>query len=255
MNITQATTVVAAFTALAADGGGRPLFTYIDDDTGERTELSAATLANWVAKTANLLTDAVGVGIGDVAAVRLPPHWQTAAVLLGCWSAGLAISLEGSEPAQVGFTTPDHLADLVADETYALALHPLGQPFRTGPPAGTLDYVREVRGHGDHFTGRPVTPADPALVPGLAPSSGSDRAGLGGALTHGALVDAARAVGVPARQRVLIDGDELSDPVSWLVAPIVAASSVVLCHRLDPAKVSVRLATERAVVFPMRAVP
>ncbi|HET6211502.1 MAG TPA: TIGR03089 family protein, partial [Micromonosporaceae bacterium] len=36
--------------AVAAEPA-RPLITYYDDATGERTELSAATLANWVAKT------------------------------------------------------------------------------------------------------------------------------------------------------------------------------------------------------------
>src|SRR5262245_31283291 len=70
----------------------RPLLTYYDDATGERAELSGATLANWVAKTANLLVDGVGAQAEEVALVRLPPHWQTAAVLLGCWSAGLIVT-------------------------------------------------------------------------------------------------------------------------------------------------------------------
>src|SRR5690606_33707705 len=42
--------------ALAADPG-RPLVTFYDDATGERVELSVATFAYWVAKTANLLQD------------------------------------------------------------------------------------------------------------------------------------------------------------------------------------------------------
>ena len=46
----------------------RPLLTWYDDATGERTELSGATLANWVAKTANLLVDGLGLGPGDRAA-------------------------------------------------------------------------------------------------------------------------------------------------------------------------------------------
>ncbi|MBA3251958.1 MAG: TIGR03089 family protein, partial [Geodermatophilaceae bacterium] len=67
---------------VAADGAA-PLITYYDDDTGERTELSAVTLANWVAKTANLWQDGLDVEPGQRVAVLLPPHWQTAAVLLG----------------------------------------------------------------------------------------------------------------------------------------------------------------------------
>lgn len=76
----------------------RPLLTWYDDATGERTELSGATLANWVAKTANLLVDELALGPGSTAGVLLPPHWQTAAVLLGCWSAGLTVA---GEPADV----------------------------------------------------------------------------------------------------------------------------------------------------------
>jgi uncharacterized protein (TIGR03089 family) len=34
-----------------------PRITYYDDATGERIELSTVTLANWAAKTANLLRD------------------------------------------------------------------------------------------------------------------------------------------------------------------------------------------------------
>src|SRR5262249_8331331 len=50
--------------ALARDPG-RPLLTYYDDATGERAELSATTLANWVAKTANLLQDELALSPGD----------------------------------------------------------------------------------------------------------------------------------------------------------------------------------------------
>ncbi|COV98655.1 TIGR03089 family protein [Mycobacterium tuberculosis] len=41
---------------LRADPVG-PRITYYDDATGERIELSAVTLANWAAKTGNLLRD------------------------------------------------------------------------------------------------------------------------------------------------------------------------------------------------------
>ena len=47
--------------------------------------LSALTLANWAAKTANLIRDEFGLTPGARVAVLLPAHWQTAAVLLGCW--------------------------------------------------------------------------------------------------------------------------------------------------------------------------
>src|SRR5205085_489266 len=85
------TTVGARFAAIVAVDPTRPLLTWYDDGNGERTELSGATLANWVAKTANLLVDGVGVVPGDAAVVLLPPHWQSAAILLACWSAGVTV--------------------------------------------------------------------------------------------------------------------------------------------------------------------
>src|SRR3954447_24204783 len=111
--------------AVAADPA-RPLLTWYDDTTGERTELSGATLANWVAKTANLLVDGAGLAVGDTATVRLPPHWQTAAILLGCWASGVSITAGSS--ADIAFGTGTQDAD--APERYATALHPLALPMR-----------------------------------------------------------------------------------------------------------------------------
>jgi uncharacterized protein (TIGR03089 family) len=59
----------------------RPRITHYDDVTGSRIELSGATLANWAAKTANWLRDELAVQPGDIVAVLLPPHWQTAGVV------------------------------------------------------------------------------------------------------------------------------------------------------------------------------
>ncbi|GAA3289314.1 hypothetical protein GCM10020218_057690 [Dactylosporangium vinaceum] len=79
-------TVPSLFAAIVGKDPSLPFLTFYDDATGERTELSGATLANWVSKTANLLVDGCGLGPGDTAAVRLPAHWQTAAILLGFYS-------------------------------------------------------------------------------------------------------------------------------------------------------------------------
>jgi uncharacterized protein (TIGR03089 family) len=228
-----ASTVVHAFAAAVATDATRPLITFYDDATGERVELSGATLANWVAKTANLLVDGMGLGPGQVAAVRLPPHWQTAAILLGCWSAGLTVDLAGSAPADVAFVSADVDPRPAADETYALSLATLGLPFRPGPPPGTVDFAVEVRGYGDFFPGNAARP---------------DQAALDGSTHADLLQTGARAV--PAGARVLIDGDANPDPRSWLVAPLAAGASVVLCRHLDPAKLGARLATERAQLWP-----
>jgi uncharacterized protein (TIGR03089 family) len=215
--------------AVAADPT-RPLLTYYDDGTGERTELSGATLANWVAKTANLLVDGLGLGPGERALVLLPPHWQTAAVLLGCWSAGLSVILTcppgGSADGpvvDVAFVAAGRAGEVTVGDRYALGLHPLGLPLREVPP-GYLDFPVEVRGFGDRFGGVRVR-------------------------DQGALVaDAARRaaeLGVGAGDRVLVDASTHPDPVDWLLAPLAARATTVLCGQLDPAKLAARVAAER----------
>src|SRR3954464_9111240 len=84
----------------------RPLVTHYDDSTGERVELSATTLDNWVAKTANLLQDEFDAGPGSTVAVPLPVHWQTAAVLLGVWSCGAAV-LDTAPEDEAGLSGAD----------------------------------------------------------------------------------------------------------------------------------------------------
>ncbi len=227
-------TVMAAFAAVTAGDAARPMLTLFDDATGERTELSYATLANWVAKTANLLVDGHGLGPGDVAAIRLPTHWQTAAIMLGCWSAGLTVARDGTGTA-IAFAAEDRLDGVRADDVYALTLAPMAMPFRPGPPPGTLDYSLEVRGFGDHFQGPRVTPDGLAMSPSV---------------THRDLIDSARAIDLPSGSRVLIDADVITDPVIWLVAPLLAGTSVVLCRNLDPDLVEARLERERASRYP-----
>jgi uncharacterized protein (TIGR03089 family) len=217
--------------ATAADPA-QPLLTWYDDATGERVELSGVTLANWVAKTANLLVDGCGLGEGDTATVLLPPHWQAAAVLIGCWTAGLSVEPGGD----VVFATSP--VESAAADRFLLGLAPMGQPIRDPLPAGWLDYVAEVRQHGDHFT--PVAPVHPAR-PALAGE------------THGSLVSraAGRAgeLGIPAGGRVLVDAGALPDPVDWLLAPLAAGASIVLCKDLaEPAR-DARAAAERAIVL------
>nr|MDT0657856.1 TIGR03089 family protein [Micromonospora sp. DSM 115978] len=216
--------------ALAPDPS-RPLLTWYDDTTGDRAELSGATLANWVAKTANLLVDGAGLAPGDRAGVLLPPHWQTAAVLLGCWSARLSVELTGPTPVDVIFAAADRLdaaATWPADDRYALALAPLAAPLRTVPPTWT-DYVVEVRGHGDHHTPYPESgPADADLVARAARR--------------------ATQLGLSPGDRVLIDAERHPDPVDWLLAPLTVGASVVLCGGLDRNRLPARLTAERVQV-------
>jgi uncharacterized protein (TIGR03089 family) len=199
----------------------RPLLTWYDDATGERTELSGATLANWVSKTANLLVDGLGLGRGDRAGVVLPPHWQTAGVLLGCWSAGVEVTADKA-PVEVLFATAaaagaHEVAAWSADDRYALSLDPFALPLREVPP-GWADFNLEVRAYGDVFT--PVAP--------LVVEAGAD--------------------GLAPGDRVLIDAQRHPDPRDWLVGPLVAGASIVLCGHLDPARLADRIAAEKVTV-------
>jgi uncharacterized protein (TIGR03089 family) len=233
--------VPAAFRAAIAADPTRPLLTFYDDATGERTELSGTSLENWVAKTANLLVDGPGLSPPPLAAVALPPHWQTAAVLLGAWSAGLVVGLAdpaqfGSMgPAEVGFTAADRLgAAPEAPDRFVLGLAPMALPMRD-LPAGFVDYVTEVRGHGDHFRPyAPVRDSDPAMTDGT---------------THGELCrvagETAATLGIGPTDRVLVDAANAVHPLKWLLAPLVAGASIVLCANLDPAALERRREAER----------
>ncbi|MUL76871.1 TIGR03089 family protein [Mycolicibacterium sp. CBMA 226] len=150
---------------LRADPAG-PRITYYDDATGERIELSAVTLGNWAAKTANLLRDELGAGPGSRVAVLLPAHWQTAGVLFGIWYIGAEVVVGEPLPTDcdVAMCTLDRLAE--ADETGAaevvvLSLDPFGKPV-PDLPLGVTDYATSVRVHGDQIV--PERAAGPALA-------------------------------------------------------------------------------------------
>ncbi|XVV13707.1 TIGR03089 family protein [Actinoplanes sp. CA-131856] len=224
-------TIPQVLAAAVRNDPASPLLTFYDDASGDRTELSGATLDNWVSKTANLLVDGLGLGSGDTAAVHLPPHWQTAAILLGVWSAGLAAETGDTESADVVMTTPGQTSATKAADRYATGLLPFAMPLRE-LPAGFADYVLEVRQHGDYFPGQPVAPDDKAL----------------NGRTHREVLSKAAESGIPAGARVLIDATKNPDPVVWLLAPLVAGASIVLCANLDAAKIETRSASEKVTL-------
>jgi uncharacterized protein (TIGR03089 family) len=233
-------TIPEALSAAVAQDPTMPLVTFYDDASGDRTELSGATLDNWVAKTANLFVDGAGLGSGDTAAVLLPPHWQTAAVLLGAWAAGLAADLgDPPESVDVLFTTPDRVetaAGWPAADRYATGLLPLAAPLRN-VPAGYADYVVEVRAFGDRYV--PVQAV-----------TGSDAAIRG--RVHAEVCEAAAAraadLGIGPGDRVLVDARAYPDPVDWLLAPLVAGASLVLCANFDAGQQRSRSEAEKVTV-------
>ncbi|WP_262286630.1 TIGR03089 family protein [Micromonospora sp. MA102] len=223
----MADNIARVFADAIATDPARPLLTWYDDATGERTELSGATLANWVAKTANLLVDEIALAPGDTAAVLLPPHWQTAAVLLGCWSAKLTVA-DTPGDVDVLFAAAgriDEAGDWSAGERYALAPNPFALPMRE-VPAGFADFVSAVRGHGDHFTPYPGGGEGDAALLARAEARAAELC-----LTPG--------------DRLLVDVTRHPDAVDWLLAPLTAGASLVACANLDPARLDPRTATEK----------
>ncbi|MGY2061148.1 TIGR03089 family protein, partial [Nocardia gipuzkoensis] len=69
--LNQTVTAALLEPILARDPAG-PRITFYDDATGARIELSAVTLANWAAKTANMIRDEFGLAPGARVAVLLP---------------------------------------------------------------------------------------------------------------------------------------------------------------------------------------
>lgn len=224
------------FDRLLAADPSRPFVTYYDEASGERSELSAKSLANWVAKTHHLLGDELGLGVGDTALVALPAHWISVPVLLGCLTAGLALTPDG--PAEIAFVAPDTLAAAGGvPDVYAVAPESAAVGFPDGPPAPALDYVAAVRPQEDKWPSVHLAagPADPCL-PGLDRAAVAARAAESG-LERGARVLTTRRWNSEA------------DWIEAVLAPVaVGGSLVIVANCADEALLERRMAQERATV-------
>lgn len=230
MNATDRTPADLLRSALATDPA-RPLVTFYDDATGERVELSVATFANWVAKTANLLQGELSAEPGDRVSLLLPAHWQTAVWLLACSSVGVVADV-GGDPgaADLVVSGPDTLdaARACSGERVALALRPLGGRFPQAP-AGFADYAVEVPSQGDRFVAyTPVDPEEAALVVAGREFSGAE------------VVERARAeaegLGLTGPGSRLLSGlgyDTWEGLAAGLYGPLATGGSVVLCRHLE----------------------
>lgn len=212
-----------------------PRITYYDDASGERIELSTVTLANWAAKTANLLRDEFGAGPGSRVLVLLPAHWQTAAVLLGVWWIGAEVVLAPTT-ADIALCTRDRLDDadraVAGGEVAVLSLDPFG---KSAPdlPLGVTDYATAVRVHGDNVS--------PEQNPGPA---------LDGRSVVQVLEEARRS----AARRALTPADRVMSDRPWsnatelidnFVAVLAAGASLVQLANPDVAALERRQRTEK----------
>lgn len=201
-----------------------PIVTYYDVSTGERVELSGVTLANWVAKVANLLVDEFDAERGTRLRIGLPSHWLRFVWLLGAWRVGAVVT---DLDADIGLSGPE----LEGDEPVRLAasLRPLGGRFAQEPD-GFLDIALAV-------------PSSPDVFIDLDPPSPDDVAVEldGTALTHAELLAAP-----PLTDRVLRQPQSLADDAAALAAALAGGGSLVVVAGGSPTDLDRIAQQERA---------
>ncbi|WP_024793509.1 TIGR03089 family protein [Tomitella biformata] len=223
---------------ILAASPANPLVTYYDDATGERVELSAITLMNWVAKTANMLRDEFGLAAGDRVCVLMPAHWQTVAVLLGAWWNGCEVVLEadpanGGPTARLAVVTAERMDEVQdIDEIAVCSLDAFGRAVPDLPPTMT-DYASTVRIHGDHFSSTRISGAAPALD--------------GRSITEVLEVARAARVDLGPSDRVLSqrNWNTVDKLVDGLLAVLAAGSSLVQVANMDPSALERRMTSEK----------
>jgi uncharacterized protein (TIGR03089 family) len=205
--------VPALLAAVQASDPGRPRVTWYGPaegpGAGERVELSARVLTNWVAKTTNLLVEELDAGPGTRVALDLPPHWKQLVWWLAVRCAGADVVDPDDPQADVLVASRVRPASGGTPHLVLVALPSLARRFEPAPPAGWLDWAAEVAGFGD------------VLPPLPAPD-------------HAALLGTARERGLPTGARLLVDASPAADAgaaASDLLAALVADGSVVAAGR------------------------
>ncbi|MEY3733102.1 MAG: hypothetical protein RL347_461 [Actinomycetota bacterium] len=202
-----------------------PMVTFRDLGSGERMELSSASLANAIAKTAGLLRDELDAEPGAVVGVHLPLHWQRVVWLGACAATGTVFA-PGLDPSACDICVVDrpHL-DLCGygAEDVLVSLAPFGLPEPGAAPAGVTDAAVAMRAHPDTFT--PYDAPDPAR-PWVRWGDG--------VLAQGQVMERARellaARGLGTERFAVVDPDPDADLLA-LAGPLVTGSGVVIIAR------------------------
>lgn len=232
-------TPYAALLARIKADPASPLLTYRDLGSGERMELSAASLGNAIAKTAGMLRDEFDAQPGDVVGVHLPLHWQRIVWLGACAATGTVFA-PSAPPEECDICVFDrahaHLAGYAAEDVI-VSLAPFGLPEADGAPAGVTEAAVAMRAHPDVFV--PHTP--PADTMALVRTEDGEMSqsevmhAAGHALTQ-------RGVAVGERFAVF-ESDPLAD-ILGLAGPLVAESGAVLVTNAASAGIDAVLAEE-----------
>jgi uncharacterized protein (TIGR03089 family) len=228
------TTFTQLLAGLLRHDPGRPLVTFYDDATGERTELSVTTYANWVSKTASLLGDELGLEAGDRLLVDLPAHWLGPVLLGAAWTVGLEAVWDGAHDAVC--TGPHGLARWAGEAdrvpVVASALLPLAGRFPDGVPAGVHDLGTEVWGQPDAYVAWPGADDDTLAVAGA---------------THAELWAEAAALQTADGRRLLSVGNPASpEGLTGFTVALAGRGSLVLTVHSSPERLDRIASDERA---------
>lgn len=161
--------------ALQRSDAARPRITSYDDTDsptgGERIELSARVLSNWVAKAANALQEEYDIEPGSEVLLALPPHWRTAYWALAVWSVGGCVVLDGGAEVDLCISDDPAIIDEHIDASGAgaaailVTLAALARQAEVPVHDGVMDEAAQLATYADQF--EPWVEADdedPALV-------------------------------------------------------------------------------------------
>lgn len=222
--------LLARWSTAQPGGPGRPFVTYYDVGTGERTELSGTTTANWVAKTANLLVDELDAESATAIEIALPTHWLRTVWILASWAVGGTIVDADGDVLVCGPASLEHSSP--ARHRVASALLPFGTPFPT-TPSGFTDLGVVLPGQPDAF----VALDEPAQdVPAV------DLVDL--TIAYGDLTTTAE----PSPSRSLLTSGSLARDVTATLAAAVGGGSIVLVSAGSAADVERIAGQEHALI-------
>jgi uncharacterized protein (TIGR03089 family) len=221
------TTPVIALAQRVRANPGAPVVTYVAQARGERTELSAASVANAAAKIANALRDEYDLVPGDHVELHLPMHWQRSTWCAGIWTAGCVLASPGAGDIVVVAEDDPALAKAMGRELAVVSLHPFGMPITRELPARAHDVTITVRQQPDAYLFDTPGPDEAAMTVDGSILTGRQVWELAG--------ERARAWQLQAGGRLLLDDRsgllDLHDVGAWLGAlavPLAADASVVL---------------------------
>jgi uncharacterized protein (TIGR03089 family) len=141
--------------AMLRSDPARPRVTFYEDTPGptrgERIELSAKVLANWVSKAANALQEEWDLAPGSRVRLALPPHWRSLYWALAVWSVGATVVL-GDGDADLVVTDDATRAAPAPTPSVLVTLAALARGTDVSVSAGVMDEAKELATYADQFS-------------------------------------------------------------------------------------------------------